>query len=50
MELGAVIEHYVRMLTGGMATGSLSGLARHDTFVSKSASESASRSSAHING
>jgi AcrR family transcriptional regulator len=54
MELGAIIEHYVRMLTGGLAAGSLSGLARHDTFVSKSASESASesasRSNAHING
>jgi AcrR family transcriptional regulator len=42
MELPAISEHYVRMLAAGLAQGSLSGVAQHDTFAFKSG--------AHIHG
>jgi hypothetical protein len=42
MALTAIIEQYVQMLTAGLATGSLPGLAQHDSFAFKN--------NAHVHG
>jgi hypothetical protein len=33
MELTAIVEQYLRMLTAGLATGSVESLAQHDSFA-----------------
>jgi hypothetical protein len=45
MELTAIVEQYVQMLTAGLAAG-LPGLAQHDTFSFKGAF----RNNAHLHG
>jgi AcrR family transcriptional regulator len=42
MALTAIVEQYVQMLTAGLATGSLPGLAQHDSFAFKN--------NAHVHG